>query len=155
MRNQLNSLMREALEVAKRSKDAQTKVGAVLVAKDDNSTIATGYNGFIRGAPDHLLPTTRPEKYKFIKHSEENLIANCARRGIATKDTYVVITMSPCINCLRLLWQAGIDTIYFLEEYKDFQDSIKMSDLEVDVKKMITNDFKISKITLSTVSIRK
>jgi len=81
VRNKLDSLMREALEVASRSKDEETKVGAILVAKDDMATIATGYNGFVRNANDHILPKTRPEKYNYMRHAEENIITHCARRG--------------------------------------------------------------------------
>lgn len=148
LRNKLDSLMGEALEVASRSKDAETKVGAILVAKDDFSTIATGYNGFVRGAPDHKLPATRPDKYPYMKHAEENLISNCARRGIATKDTFMVITLSPCTSCLRLCWQAGIDEIYFLDEYRDFHKSAAMLDLDVVVTRVCTQSYSLSKIQL-------
>tara|TARA_R110000868_G_C10973188_1_gene771528 strand:+ start:64904 stop:65365 length:462 start_codon:yes stop_codon:yes gene_type:complete len=150
--------MREAIEVASRSKDENTKVGALLVAKDDFATIATGYNGFIRGADDAKLPKSRPDpnapkdeptKYDYMRHAEENIITHCARRGIATKDTFIVITLSPCTNCLRMCYQAGIDEFYFLEEYRDFHKSANMLDLNVQVKQICTNQYTLSKITLT------
>lgn len=145
----LDSLMREAMEVASRSPDIETQVGALLIAKDDTATIATGYNGFIRGADDEKLPNTRPDKYPYMKHAEENIVCHCARRGIATKDTFLVITLSPCTNCLRLCWQAGIDTIYFKDEYRDFHKSAGMDDLNVKTEDIFTEQFKLVKITLS------
>lgn len=148
LRNKLDSLMREAIEVASRSKDAETKVGAILVAKDDLATIATGYNGFIRGADDDKLPKTRPEKYAYMRHAEENIITHCARRGIATRDCFIVITLSPCTNCLRMCYQAGIDEIYFLDEYRDFHKSSNMDDLQVEVEQICTKQHTLSKITL-------
>lgn len=149
LKNKLDSLMREAIEVASRSKDTQTRVGAVLIDKDDFSTIATGYNGFCRGAPDKKLPTTRPHKYPYMIHAEENLISNCARRGIATNNTVIILTLSPCTHCLRICWQAGINEIYFLDEYRDFHQSSNMLDLNVIVKQICTNEFTLSKITLT------
>ena len=72
-----------AEQAAKKSPDAETKVGAVLVNNKTGAVIAMGFNGFIRGACDILLPKTRPDKYVYMVHGEVNLIANCARHGIS------------------------------------------------------------------------
>ncbi len=45
-----------ALQAAKRSHDAETQVGAVLIHKDTSAILATGFNGFVRGANDQTLP---------------------------------------------------------------------------------------------------
>jgi dCMP deaminase len=94
--------------VALRSHDEETKVGAILVKNDTGMVVATGHNGFVRGAPDSTLPKTRPEKYKFMVHAEENLLAHTSRNGINVDNCTLVITLSPCQKCLRLMWQAGI-----------------------------------------------
>jgi len=94
-----------------RSHDAETQAGAVLIKKDTGAVIATGFNGFVRGANDAALPNTRPEKYKHIIHAEENLIAHCARHGISMSGCEIYINFAPCEHCARLLWQCGIDTI--------------------------------------------
>lgn len=148
--NKLESLMKEAIEVSTRSKDSETRVGAILIAKDDCATIATGYNGFVRGAIDSKLPTTRPEKYPYMRHAEENILTHCARRGIATKNTFLVITLSPCTNCLRMCFQAGIDEIYFKYKYRDFDKSKDMMDLNVKVSEVFTNLGILYKINLET-----
>lgn len=108
-----------AKAVSLKSHDAETKVGAVLINNDTGGVIATGYNGFVRGAPDDKLPTTRPDKYAYMVHAEENLMAHCAREGVSVNNCTLVITMSPCQRCLRIMWQAGITEVVCRELYKD------------------------------------
>lgn len=117
---------------AQRSHDSETKVGAVLVSNKSKALLATGFNGFVRGAPDKLLPSTRPEKYKFIVHSEENLVANCARHGISMDDCTLYCTHSPCVKCMRLIFQCGITQVVVKEKYRDFEDLKKMQDIEIE-----------------------
>lgn len=131
--SKLNNYYERALAVSKPSHDEQTKVGAILIKKDSGAVIASGYNGFVRGAPDNVLPKTRPEKYKYIVHAEQNLIFNCARHGISTKECAVFCTLSPCKDCTRAMYQSGIDTIYFKDKYKDFEQQISLGDLSVDI----------------------
>lgn len=121
-----------AQAAAERSHDEQTKVGAVLIKNDTGMVVATSYNGFVRGAPDHLLPKTRPEKYEYMIHAEDNLIAHCAKSGISVDNCSLVITMSPCQKCLRLMWQAGITQVICKDLYRDHK--IEMKDLAIEQK---------------------
>lgn len=129
--SKLETAMEIAETVAKRSHDAETQVGAILVKKDSGAIIATGCNGFVRGAPDDKLPNTRPDKYKFILHAEQNLICNCVRHGISMEDTFVVCLYTPCVVCMRLLWNSGVKNIIAKNKYRDFDDILKMEDLKV------------------------
>ena len=131
----LETYMKMAFNVAERSHDAETQVGALLVSNKSGAILATGYNGFVRGADDETLPNTRPEKYKFMVHSEENLIANCARHAISMDDCMVVCTMSPCVKCMRLLFQCGITKVVVRDKYRDFEDLKSMGDIEIQEKK--------------------
>lgn len=115
--------------VSLRSHDAETKVGAILVKNDTGMVVATGHNGFVRGAPDNLLPKVRPEKYEYIVHAEENLIAHCAKSGISVDNCTLVITLSPCQKCLRLVWQAGITKVICRDVYRDH--CINLVDLNI------------------------
>ena len=123
--------MKVAETVALRSHDSETKVGSVLVKKDSGAIIATGCNGFVRSAPDAILPNTRPDKYKYIVHSEMNLIYNAARHGISMEDTFVVCTLTPCVACMRGLWNTGVREVIAKAPYRDFQDILMMNDLNV------------------------
>ena len=119
--------------IAQRSHDAETKVGAVLISNQSGAIMATGYNGFVRGAHDGMLPNTRPDKYEYILHAEDNLIANAARHGISMKDCSLVCTMSPCKHCMRMLVNCGITKVIAKELYKDFQEILAMKDIQVQV----------------------
>jgi len=94
-----------ATVAATRSHDAQTKVGCVIVK--DNRIIGTGYNGFPPDMPDYELPTTRPEKYKWILHAEENALSNCSK---SPEGGISYTTGKPCLRCAKLLYAAGIKT---------------------------------------------
>lgn len=118
-----------AESVSQRSHDEETKVGGIFVKNDTGMIIATGHNGFVRGAPDDLLPKTRPDKYQYIVHAEENLLAHTSRNGIAIDNCTLVITLSPCQKCLRLMWQAGITEVICRDIYRDH--SIDMKDIDI------------------------
>lgn len=125
--------MEIAETVAKRSHDAETKVGALLINNKSGAIIATGYNGFIKGAVDADLPNTRPEKYEYILHAEMNLLTNCARHGISMDDCYLVCTLSPCKLCMRLMVNSGVNLVYCKDLYRDFQEILGMRDVGVSL----------------------
>lgn len=132
--SRLKNFMLLAESVAQRSHDSETKVGSILIKASNNTLVSTGYNGFIPGAPDSILPTTRPYKYEYIQHSELNLIANCSKNGISTEGCYVVCTLSPCVNCTRLLVSSGIRKVIAKDLYKDFNEVLFMKDLSVSYR---------------------
>jgi len=127
--------MNLAVEAAKRSHDAQTQVGCILVSNATDNILGTGYNGFVRGANDENLPNLRPEKYEYIVHSEMNLLISLARMGgIGTNNTTLYCTWSPCINCMRMLYQAGITRVIVKNAYRDFDKLKNMKDLMITEK---------------------
>lgn len=134
------SYLRRAVVVAENSPDAETKVGSVLISRKTGSVVSEGYNGFVRGGPDHRIPKTRPEKHDFVIHAEENLICNAARNGVTTDDCFIVQTHSPCIRCARLLYQAGITEVYYHVLYKTTKDMEVLKDLSFQIKKIEMTD---------------
>ena len=121
-----------AEKIAERSHDAETKVGALLVKNNTFAIVATGFNGFVSGAPDDVLPNTRPDKYTFFLHSEENVMANCCKHGVSTDNCTLVCTLTPCTRCTRLMYQSGITNIIAKARYKDFGDIMSMRDIKVE-----------------------
>ena len=103
--------------VSRKSKDTSTKVGAVIV-NSGNSIISTGYNGFPIGVNDSVSTRyERPEKYYWTAHAEENAIAFAARNGVSLKGaTLYVNRMRPCTRCTRLIIQAGITSVFVLQD---------------------------------------
>ena len=52
-------------------------------------------------------------------HAEANTIAFAAKEGIITEGTHLYVTLSPCINCAKLLINAGVKKVFYLEKYRD------------------------------------
>ena len=129
--NKLNTAMTVAEAVSKDSHDQKTQVGAVLVRKDSGAIIGTGFNGFIRGAPDDSLPNYDDDKHEFMQHAEKNLMSNCIREGISARNCIVVCTHSPCADCTRFLWQCGITEVICKHVHKTFHNVQRMQDLNV------------------------
>jgi len=98
--------------VARRSFDPSSKCGAVIVSKDKR-ILSVGYNGPIRGSIDAEIPLTRPARYKFIIHGEENALLsyNGSYQDIQKSTAY--ITGRPCHRCLRMMIQKGITNIVY------------------------------------------
>ncbi|AVN59005.1 deoxycytidylate deaminase [Mesoplasma florum] len=132
---------------AMRSKDPSTQVGAILV-NNLNQIISTGYNGFPRGVNDDEFPWTREgewidTKYPYVAHAELNAIVS-ARTNLTDSDVYV--TLFPCNECTKIIIQAGIKKVYYLEDkYKD-SDEVKASKRMLDAAKIEykqINDFNV------------
>lgn len=129
--SKLQNYMDIALTVAQRSHDAETKVGALLINNKTGAIIATGFNGFVKGAVDTELPTTRPDKYEYILHAEMNLLTNSARHGISMDDCFLVSTLSPCKLCMRLMFNSGVTKVITKVLYRDFDEITRMKDINV------------------------
>lgn len=129
--NKIITAMIVAEAVSADSHDIETQVGCVLVKKDSGAIVGTGFNGFIRGAPDNLLPRSGNDKHQYMQHAEKNLMSNCIREGISAKDCVVVCTHSPCVDCTRFLWQCGITEVIVKNIHSSFKKVQKMRDLDV------------------------
>mgnify|MGYP003572442289 CR=1 FL=1 len=116
--------MKTAQVWAEESYCKKKKVGAVIARK--GRIIAQGYNGTVAGsnnicecgdsdiASDLSALKTKDE----VIHAEVNAIAYAAQYGISTKGTTVYVTLSPCIECSKVLIQAGVKKVIYLESYK-------------------------------------
>jgi len=94
--------------IAAKSKDASTKVGCAVVGPD-NEIRSTGYNSFPRGINDNVPERQeRPEKYKWVEHSERNACYNAARVGIPLKGCKMYMVWLPCTDCARAIINVGI-----------------------------------------------
>jgi dCMP deaminase len=134
--------MRIAEVVSLRSTCIKRKVGAVLVK--DSHILSTGYNGAPAGLK-HCNPETcvrknlksgeRPELCRGV-HAEINCIIQAAIHGTSIKgETTIFSTTFPCMSCLKLLINAGINRLVYKEGYamenKVKEDLLKESSLNV------------------------
>jgi dCMP deaminase len=95
-----------------RSPDSATKQGCIAVGSS-HEPLSMGYNAPPRGCIDDEIPLTRPEKYPFFIHAEENAINNAARKGIALDGSTFYITGHPCARCFRNLLQVGARRVVY------------------------------------------
>jgi dCMP deaminase len=104
--------MEIAKTIAKRSKDENTKVGAVLVDKT-NRIIGTGYNGMPTAMNETVELWQRPTKYDYVIHAEMNCILHATRD---IKGSKLYVTLFPCKECAKLIASAGITKIVYLDD---------------------------------------
>lgn len=106
--------------VSFRSTCLRAKVGAVIV--QDNRIVSTGYVGAPSGLP-HCLDVgceIGPDGGCIrTVHAEVNAIAFAARAGIKLEGSTLYVTMSPCLNCAKLIINAGIREVVYRDEYRD------------------------------------
>lgn len=98
------------IQEAKRSPD-ETKIGAVLLR--DGEVIAIGHNRLPKGVEvsDERLDNER--KIDYILHAETGVISSCAREGIATNNTAMIVAgKCICSECAKVLINAGVKKIY-------------------------------------------
>lgn len=154
--------MRLAEEISSWSKDIRTKVGSVIV-DNDNNPISMGYNGFARHINDLDEERYKPEnKLKYVIHSEENAIINCARHNQCTVGTTIYVTLFPCSNCAGMIVNAGIKKI-ICKEKPDFNnerwgESWKISETifnEGGVKVLYMDELELPKGNLVYLDFKK
>lgn len=106
---------------ASMSKDPSTKVGAVFVTADKpHRVISTGYNGFCHGVDDDQSRyQDRALKLQYVVHAEANCVVSAAVVGTPIRGCVAFVTAPLCIDCAKLLIQAGISEVYFLAESAD------------------------------------
>ena len=107
--------MSMAERVADLSRDHKTKVGCVI-AKDDN-VISYSYNGTPRGT-DNTMRDVAGKTLNVVLHAETNAIGKVAKSHVSTRDATLYSTLSPCINCAKMIYQAGITDVV----YRDLHD---------------------------------
>ena len=109
------SYMNIALEIAKRSYAERLKVGAILVK--NNSIISDGYNGMPYGFTNKCETDgiTNPE----VLHAESNAISKIAKSNQSSDNSTLYVTVSPCIECAKLIIQSGIKEVYYRELYRN------------------------------------
>ena len=113
--------------VAKRSTCLRRQVGAVVVK--DKNILATGYNGTPSGITHcsetgclrEQLKIPSGERHELCRglHAEQNVIVQAAKHGINIEGATLFCTNSPCIICSKMIINAGVKEIVYLDGYPD------------------------------------
>lgn len=115
-------LMEMAIIASKRSTCTRKHVGAIIAI--EGRPISVGYAGAPSGLPhclEHGCLTGPDGGCIRTQHAEANAIAFAARKGIATERATLYTTVSPCLACAKLIINAGIEEVWFLELYRKME----------------------------------
>lgn len=122
--------METAEAFAARSQCPRTKVGCALVL--ESGIVAPGLNGHASGGPNQweFSPDGNPE----VVHSELNSLGKCLEQGLSTRGATMYVTLSPCLECAKLLVRAGVKRVVYRDEYRltTGLDYLKKYNVEVE-----------------------
>jgi dCMP deaminase len=106
------------------------KVGALLVK--DKMIISDGYNGTPSGF-ENVCEDENNNTKSYVLHAEANAITKVAKSGNNSLDATLYVTSSPCLECSKLIIQAGIKRVVFTESYRleDGINLLKRANIEV------------------------
>lgn len=116
-----NTYLKMAETWSELSKAKRKKVGCIIVK--DGAIISDGYNGTPSGFnndcefedPFNKKLVTKPE----VLHAESNAITKLAKSTQSSDGATVYITISPCVECAKLIVQSGIKRVVFKKIYKN------------------------------------
>ena len=108
--------LKMAMEWAKLSYCKRRQVGALIVK--DRMIISDGYNGTPTGFENICEDDDNYTKW-YVLHAEANAILKVAASTQSTKGATLYVTLSPCTDCSKLIFQSGIKRVVYHEQYKD------------------------------------
>ena len=130
--------------VAQRSTCTRRKVGAILVK--NKRILATGYNGAPSGVR-HCIETgclrdkmniPSGQRHELCRglHGEQNAIIQAASHGVSVDGADLYCTTLPCIICSKMIINAGIRNVYYIEGYADELSLEMMEEAGVSLTKI-------------------
>ena len=100
---------------AKNSYCRRRQVGALIVK--DRMIISDGYNGTPSGF-ENVCEDENGVTKPYVLHAEANAISKVAKSGNSSQGATLYITDSPCMECAKLIIQAGIKRVVYADEYR-------------------------------------
>ena len=116
---------------SKNSYCKRRQVGALLVK--DKMIISDGYNGTPSGF-ENVCEDENGVTKPYVLHAEANAISKVAQSGNSSAGATLYVTASPCIECSKLIIQAGIKRVVYRDEYRltDGIDLLRRAGVEVE-----------------------
>ena len=124
--------LKMAKEWSKLSHCKRKQVGSLIVK--DKMIISDGYNGTPTGFENFCEDEDGYTKW-YVLHAEANAIAKVSGSTQSTKGSTLYITLSPCRECSKLIFQSGISRVVYSKKYKD------LSGIEFLIKSGVSVDF--------------
>ena len=116
---------------AKNSYCTRRKVGALLVK--DRMIISDGFNGTPSGFENICEDPATGKTKPYVLHAEANAITKVAKSGNTSEGATLFVTDAPCLECAKLIIQAGIRRVVYLVEYsvRDGIELLRRAGIEV------------------------
>jgi dCMP deaminase len=116
---------------AKNSYCQRRQVGAILVK--DRMIISDGYNGTPSGF-ENVCEDENGVTKPYVLHAEANAITKVAKSSNSSLGATLYVTASPCLECAKLIIQAGITRVVYSEEYRitDGVDLLRRAGIQVE-----------------------
>lgn len=139
--------MLQAILLSTRSTCNRLSVGSVLVR--DKRIIAGGYNGSV-AKDDHCIDKgcylVNGHCVRTI-HAEMNAILQCAKFGEITNDSEIYVTDFPCLQCTKMIVQAGVKKINYLRNYNNDEYALRLLEkMKIEINQIKIDDDTIKKI---------
>lgn len=119
-----------AIRISEMSYATRLHVGSVIVK--DSNIISFGWNGMPAGWDNNcemvkhtdftgtVVTMTKPE----VIHAEQNALIKLSKSTNSTDGATMFITHAPCLDCAKLVYQSGINSVYYRDTYKN-DDGLK------------------------------
>lgn len=122
--------LKMALVWAQNSYCKRRQVGALLVK--DKMIISDGYNGTPSGFENNCEDENNTT-FPYVLHAEANAITKVAKSNNSSEGATLYVTSSPCMECSKLIIQAGIKRVVYCDNYHktDGIDLLKKANIDV------------------------
>ncbi|QOW12006.1 dCMP deaminase family protein [Kaistella flava (ex Peng et al. 2021)] len=131
--------LKMANEWAKLSYCKRKQVGALIVK--DRMIISDGYNGTPSGF-ENCCEDNDGITHWFVLHAEANAILKLAGSTQSAKDATLYLTLSPCKECSKLILQAGIKKLVYVDDYKDNDGIAFLKNHGIEILQIPDDDLK-------------
>lgn len=119
-----------AIRASKESKCPRTQTGCCVVTR--SGMIAPGFNGHAPGGPNEWewTPDGNPE----VVHAELNALGKMLEQGVSAMGATLYVTLSPCLDCAKLIVRAKIERVVYKDEYRktDGLDYLRKYNVKVE-----------------------
>lgn len=127
-----------AYRISQESVATRSKVGAIIVK--NNNICSFGWNGVPSGVPNDSIEGT-DENGNIVTnpmtlHAESNAMMKMLRHGSeSTEGATLYITLSPCYECAKMIFQSGITRLVYLDEYRIIDGLNFLKEMGIQVTK--------------------
>ena len=125
--------LKMALEWAKLSYCKRKQVGALIVK--DRTIISDGYYGTPSGFENCCEDENNKTKW-YVLHAEANAILKISRSTQSCEGATLYLTLSPCKECSKLIFQSGIKRVVYIQDYSDNEGLAFLKDAGVEILKI-------------------